>query len=243
MKIIAIIPARGGSKGILKKNIALLAGRPLISYTIEAAIKADCFNKIIISTDDQDIANISELYGVQIIKRPDVISKDRSQVEATIFHVLEELYRQKYDLDIVVLLNCTSPLRSFKDISGCLALFKAELADTALTVMSTYGFFWKYKDNRPGFLHRRELIDMHQEEATCVSHDLSLRRPMRQEFDNLYKEAGGIFIMDRKGFMENRALQFGKTVIYQMPHERCIDIDTREDLEYAEYLLRRNTTN
>jgi N-acylneuraminate cytidylyltransferase len=222
MKTIAIIPARSGSKGIPRKNLAVLAGRPLICHTIECAKEAKCFDKIIVSTDDSDIELLSTLCKVDTIMRPTQISKDHSPIELTIFHAIEILDKQKYCPDIIVLLNPTSPLRKPRDITGCLDYFKQAKADSAISVTQAHEFFWKIEKNN----------------AKCISHDISKIRPMRQEMTNFYKEAGGIFIMTKKGFIRNTTLLFGKIVAYIIPESRSIDINIPIDLEYAELLMK-----
>ena len=122
-KIIAIIPARGGSKGISRKNIKSLAGKPLIAYSIEAALKSKYINSVVVSTEDEEIAKISEKCGAEVIERPEELAKDEKPTIDVIFQVLEILRMKNHTPDIVVLLQPTSPLRDTEDIDNAIELF------------------------------------------------------------------------------------------------------------------------
>jgi len=116
---LAIIPARGGSKGIPRKNIRPLAGKPLIAYSIEAALQAESVNRVVVSTDDSDIVKVSKQYGAEIVWRPDEISGDKVSSELALLHVLDQLNKsENYIPDFIVFIQCTSPLMLSKDIDG-----------------------------------------------------------------------------------------------------------------------------
>jgi len=134
MKIIAIIPARGGSKGIPKKNIQLLAGKPLISYTIDTAWHSEKITRVIVSTDDHEIAAVSKQYGAEVVWRPANISGDTASSEAALLHVLEHLKTTEYyQPDLIIFLQCTSPLTTHEDIDGTIQTLLDEDADSAFT--------------------------------------------------------------------------------------------------------------
>jgi len=137
-KILAIITARGGSKGILHKNIKLLNGKPLISYTIESALKSKLIDEVIVSTDDDKISEISKQYGATVpFKRPKIFAKDSSSSESVIIHTLNwlETKNQKF-FDLFILLQPTSPLRTYKHIDNALKCFnRNKLANTLYSVV------------------------------------------------------------------------------------------------------------
>lgn len=228
MKIIAIIPARGGSKGIPKKNIYPLCGKPLISYMIQHAQEANYFDRMFVSTDDDDIERISIQHGAEIIRRPGVLSKDGSYVEGTIFHAIRTLIDDQYEPDIAIMLNCTSPLIYPMDIIDCGNLIFDKGADSAFTATPDCGVYWQNRN----------------EEAFLLLQKTSNPRTLRQNIINLYKEAGGVFAMRVKGFLEHKCLFFGKVMMHVIPNNRAIDINTIDDLKYAEFLLNeRNIKN
>ena len=121
-KIIAIIPARGGSKGVPQKNIRNLAEKPLIAYSIEAGTASKYIDMVVVSTEDQEITTISEKYGAEVVKRPDSLAQDDSPTIDAVFHVIESLNIQNEKLTIVVLLQPTSPLRNSQDIDSAIKL-------------------------------------------------------------------------------------------------------------------------
>jgi CMP-N-acetylneuraminic acid synthetase len=146
LKGCAIIPARGGSKDIPKKNIKPLRGKPLITYTIDYAKKSRCINKVVVSTEDEEIAEISRKYGAEVMERPENLAKGESPTIDVIFHVLKILKMKNYNPDIVVLLQPTSPLRSAKDIDNAIKLF---LDSDCESVVSVYAVkhppYWSFK--------------------------------------------------------------------------------------------------
>ena len=222
MKTLAIIPARGGSEGIPRKNVRLLAGKPLIAHTIGTATQASSVNRVLVSTDDDEIATISRQWGAEVVSRPAGISTYTASSELALFHTLEYLDETEgYNPDLVVFLQCTSPLTLAEDIDGTVqALFDQE-ADSSLAVTPLHYF-----------LYRRDLNGG----AIGVNHDNRVR-PLRQERDLQYLETGAVYVMRTKGFKEAGHRFFGKTAMYVMPPERCLEIDEPIDLRLAEVLL------
>ena len=121
-RILAIIPARGKSKGIEKKNTKTLAGKPLIEHTIDAALKSNYIEKVVVSTDDKVVADVLKKYNIDLIKRPSNLAEDKSPIIDTVFHVLEKI-KPNYNPEVVILLQPTSPLRNINDINNSLDLF------------------------------------------------------------------------------------------------------------------------
>lgn len=222
-KTLAVIPARGGSKGVPRKNVRPLAGEPLIAHTIEQALAARLVNRVIVSTDDTEIAVVSEKYGAQVVRRPQEISGDAEASESALLHTLEHLKQTEgYEPDLLVFLQCTSPLTRAEDIDGTIKKMLAENADTALSVTPFYHFLWR-RDDETG--------------ATGINHDKKVR-PMRQKREGQFLETGAVYVMRASGFLKAKHRFFGKTALYVMPSERCLEIDEPVDFLVAETLLR-----
>lgn len=223
MKILAIIPARGGSKGVPRKNVLPLCGQPLIGYTIKAALKSKYSLRIVVSTDDNEIANVSRTYGAEVVMRPTAISTDSARSELAILHVLEYLKKNEaYNPDLVVFLQCTSPLTLPEDIDGTISALIENDADSAIAVAPFHYFIWKAKDNK-------EIIE--------VNHNKNFR-PMRQEREPEYIETGAVVVMKTDGFLKSQHRFFGKTSYYIMPKERCLEIDDPIDFKIAEVIMK-----
>lgn len=224
MKNIAVIPARGGSKGISKKNIQDLCGKPLIAYSIEAALQAEMVDRVFVSTDDQEIAEVSCDYGAEVIQRPSDISGDFASSESALLHVLEKLDQEEgYHPDLLVFLQCTSLLTLPVDIDGTVQSLLDQKADTAFAAAPFHYFIWS--QNSDG-------------EMVGVNHD-KIKRLMRQQRKNQFIEAGAVYVMRVPGFLEQNHRFFGRTVMYEIPEERCFEIDEPIDLLIAEQLITR----
>ena len=222
METVAIIPARGHSKGILRKNLRILAGKPLVAHSIEVALSSRIINRVIVSTDDPEIESVSKKYGASVIIRPAELSSDTSSSEDAILHTLAELEKKDdYHSDLTVFLQCTSPLTKTVDIDSCIKLLIDQKADTALTVSDFHYFIWKKDKNG---------------QAAGINHDKSIRN-MRQERQNQFIETGAVYVMRTKGFKLHRHRFFGKTVMSHVPLERCLEIDELVDLYKAEAII------
>jgi len=222
--ILAIIPARGGSKGISGKNVRLLAGKPLIAHTIEHARQACSINRVVVSTDDPEIVTVSQQYDAEVVWRPPEISGDTASSEAALLHTLEHLKTTEgYEPYLVVFLQCTSPLTSPEDIDGTVQALLEGNADSALAVTPFHSFLWQ-QDKKGS--------------ATGINHDKSTR-PLRQEREPQYLETGAVYVMRTQGFLKAKHRFFGKTVMYVMPREHSWEIDDPIDLTITEVLLRK----
>jgi CMP-N,N'-diacetyllegionaminic acid synthase len=149
--VIAIIPARGGSKGIKNKNLRNLAGKPLIKHSIDYAKQSKYIDKIIVSTDSENIRKLALSENVIVIERPDEISGDKALVVDAIRHVIIELEeKEKYNVDIIVLLECTSPIKSVEEIDQAINILINEQADSVATFKETAispNRFWKIENS------------------------------------------------------------------------------------------------
>jgi YrbI family 3-deoxy-D-manno-octulosonate 8-phosphate phosphatase len=219
---LVVIPARGGSKGIPKKNIVPLCGKPLIAWTIEAANAAETVDRVVVSTDDPEIAKFSRLYGADVIDRPTELSVDTASSESALVHVLNELREaESYDPDLLVFLQCTAPLITADDIDGTVRTLLDEAADSALAAIPFHYFLW----------HRDKV-----EGSVGVNHDKT-QRLMRQEREPEFLEAGSVYAMRVPGFLKAKHRFFGKTALHIVPASHWIEIDEPKDLDRAAALL------
>jgi YrbI family 3-deoxy-D-manno-octulosonate 8-phosphate phosphatase len=218
-----IIPARGGSKGVLRKNVRTLVGKPLIAHTIEQAFQATRVSRVVVSTDNPEIAAISEQYRADVIWRPAEISGDSTSSEEALMHVLTHLSKnEQYHPELTVFLQCTSPLTQAKDIDGTVQALVDQQADSALAVTPFHYFLWHQDEN--GFVNG-------------INHDQNVRF-LRQQQEPQYLETGAVYVMRTQGFLEAKHRFFGKIAMYVMPPKRCLEIDAPLDFQIAEMLLR-----
>jgi N-acylneuraminate cytidylyltransferase len=215
---LAIIPARGGSKGLPRKNILPLCGKPLIAWTIEAALQAETIGRVVVSTDDAEIADVSLRHGAEVVWRPKEISGDTSPSEDALLHVLEQL---KATQGIFVFLQCTSPLTLSEDIDGTVRVL--DEADSAFTATQWHHFLWSNSE----------------EGAAPLGHSKT-HRPMRQQRDPQYLEVGAVYAMKIDGFFQARHRFFGRTGMHIIPPERSLEIDDATDFLIAEALLQKH---
>lgn len=221
-KAVAIIPARGGSKGIPRKNARPLAGKPLVAWSIDEARAARHVDRVVVSTDDAEIADIARRYGAQVVMRPDELSGDSASSESALLHSLDELAAEGYEPELIVFLQCTSPLTIAADIDGTIDAMREQHAQTALAVIDFHYFVWQQDETANAF---------------GINHDKSVRL-MRQDREQQLLETGAIYVMQTAGFREKKHRFFGKTATYIMPQHRRLEIDEPVDFEVAEHLLR-----
>lgn len=220
--IVAIIPARGGSKEIPRKNIRPLAGKPMLAWTIEAALASRRVSRVVVSTDDAEIRGVSLHYGAEVVMRPAELATEFSRSEDALLHALDHLRDvDKYDPDVLVFLQCTSPLTIGPDIDGAIDMFIENRMDTVFSVTETHGFLWRQAEDGT---------------ATGVNHDPSCRirrQDRRQEF----QENGAIYVMRCAGFRKCHNRFFGRTGMFRMPYERSLEIDSFAQLSLVDILL------
>jgi YrbI family 3-deoxy-D-manno-octulosonate 8-phosphate phosphatase len=222
--VLAIIPARGGSKGIPRKNVVELAGRPLVAHTIATARAAASVDRVVVSTDDDEITPVSRRFGAEVVRRPADISGDEASSEQALLHVLDHLEREEgYEADLVVFLQCTAPLTAPEDVDGTVRALVDAGADSALAVTPFHYFVWRRGEDGG---------------AVGINHD-PRERLLRQQREPEYRETGAVYVMRAAGFRKANHRFFGRTVMYVMPGERCLEIDEPADLVVAEVRLRR----
>jgi len=222
MKVLAIVPARGGSRGIPLKNIVPLAGKPLIAYTLEAARKSGICDRIIVSTDNKKIAKTAHKYGAEVICRPARISSGRSSTESVMLHVLGRLQKkEKYCPDVILLLQATAPLRDSRDIRLAYKEFVDKRLDSLLSVTPNTFFLWRKRGNI----------------VVPINYNY-LRRPFRQDMSDQCRENGAMFITKYNIFMKYKNRLGGKVGCYVMDEEKSLDIDTPLDLFIVRQIMR-----
>lgn len=225
-RIVAIIPARGGSKGIKNKNIAPLCGKPLIAFSIEAARGSKYIAETVVSSDDEKILSISSELGATTLKRPSALATDTAPSEPVISHVLSQLKSEGREFDIVMLLQPTSPLRISEDIDGAVEAFYSRHTEALISVYSPAHTPLKaLMVNENGFLQG------------AFNNEAPFMR--RQDLPDCYYPNGAICMIYVSLFMESGSLFADKTIPYIMPEERSLDIDTPQDIRAAEKYLRR----
>jgi CMP-N-acetylneuraminic acid synthetase len=216
---VAVIPARGGSKGIPRKNILEIGGKPLIAHAILAAKGVASIDRVLVSTDDHDISKVARDWGAEVVSRPSEISGDLASSESALLHVLEELKKVDGRLpDLLVFLQCTSPFTASEDIDGTISALIDQQAQTALAVTPFHYFVWR-EDPAQG--------------TVGVNHDKSVRL-MRQQREPQFLETGAVYVMDVQGFLTHKHRFFGKTAMHVIPADRVMEIDEPEDVLLAE---------
>lgn len=226
MEILYLIPARGGSKGLSGKNAKELNGKPMIEYAIDSAKKSSYPGRIIVSTEDEGLAEISRKSGAEVIKRPEKLAQDESRTIDVVVHCLEKLRENDYTPDAVVLLQPTSPLRVSSDIDGAVGKFIESGADSCITVReSGHPVQWAMVLNGGDFL------------SPFLGWEMMNRQ--RQETKKTYYPNGAVFVTDVKKLLEKRTFYIkDSTVAYVMPPERSVDVDSMMDFMFAEFLLK-----
>lgn len=223
-RIVALIPARCGSKSIPKKNIALLAGKPLIGWSIEAAINTKEIDRVIVSTDCEEISNVAKSFGAEVKVRPAELSKDNSLVIDTVRHVLEELKDEGEEVDYLVLLEPTAPLRSVKDIQKCIKLLDENNLDSVATYTEAAlnpHRAWKIQNKTPE-----------------IFIDEAVPWLPRQQLPKAYQLNGAVYAIKVSKIDKNSVgMVMDNTGAIIMPKERSIDIDHKIDLLVAEALI------
>lgn len=228
--MLAIIPARGGSKGIPGKNIRMLCGKPLIAHSIEVALACNSIDRVIVSTDDEEIAKVAREYEAEIpFMRPKELAQDNSIAIDAYLYTIERLnneFGEQYQ-EFTVLLP-TSPLRIPEDIDNAVELFKSKDADTVLTFAEmSHPPVWAVKIHPDGTLQNYFDIDMELKN--------------RQELEVGYMPNGSIYVFKYSLLKDKYTIYSDKTYAYVMPPERSVDIDTEIDFKFAEFLMRSRT--
>lgn len=225
-KILAIIPARGGSKGVPRKNIKDLNGKPLIAYSIDVAKESKYIDRIVVSTEDEEIAEVSKKFGAEVpYLRPLKLAKDDSPTVDCIINMVTWLKEnENYIPDYVCLLQCTSPLRESKDIDGTIEKAIGENVDGAISVCEAeVNPYWTniFDDDK---------LKYFIEEGKKITR--------RQDLPKVYSMNGAVYVMKTDVLLDKKTFETDNITGYVMSSENSIDIDTNLDFKFAELLMK-----
>ncbi|MFC4322489.1 acylneuraminate cytidylyltransferase family protein [Litchfieldia salsa] len=224
---ICSICARGGSKGVNQKNIRSLLGEPLIAHSIKQAKASGLFDAIAVSSDSDEILTIAKNYGVDfLVRRPDALATDKAPKLPVIQHCLESVEAEiNQTFDIIVDLDATSPLRSVDDIVQSVRMFESNLEATNLI---------------SGVSSRRNpyfnLVEMSQDGYVGLSKQLNQAIIRRQDSPRCFDMNASIYIWKRDSLVNSSSVFQSKTILYEMPEERSIDVDSELDFEWVSFL-------
>lgn len=227
--MIAIIPARGGSKGLPGKNIKLLNGIPLIGHSIQTALKAKSISRVIVSTDDPEIEKRAQEYGAEVpFIRPKNLAEDNSMVMDAYIYTIDRLVNEsKEEIGSFVALLPTAPLRLSEDIDNAVSIFINNNADSVISVTEAPVPIEWYKK-----IDKNNLLSNYLPEPDAVSN--------RQELTQAFVPNGAIYVFHTEKLRETRQYYMSRTYPYIMPRERSADIDDPLDFKWAEFLMQRN---
>ena len=221
MKKIAIIPARSGSKGFKNKNIIELFGKPMMNYSIEAAIKSKCFERVIVSTDSHLYGQIAVKTGAEVIYRDETVSND----SATTFMVIEDLFKKiKLDFEYFVLLQPTSPLRNSAHVVEAVSLFENKY--------DRFDFLVSMQEAK----HSKILVNPIDEDRSLKYFDTDFANYRRQSFKD-YCPNGAIFIGKPEAYLKQKHFFGAKSIGYIMNALDSVDVDTELDYKFAELCI------
>jgi YrbI family 3-deoxy-D-manno-octulosonate 8-phosphate phosphatase len=246
-RVLAVIPARGGSKGVPAKNLAPVGGVPLVARTVRECRATRLVTDVVVSTDDAAIAAAAREAGAEVVLRPAAIAGDKSSSEAAVLHALDAHEAlQGAAVDVVLLVQCTSPFIVREDIDGVVNAIVEKGADTALTVAPFHGFVWRDADDEPAAPAAVERASVEGGTDTLlapaatsggygVNHDKSFRQ-MRQDRPQDLLETGAVYAMDASGFRVAKHRFFGRTELVRTDPARVLEIDDPHDLSRARAL-------
>lgn len=229
-KILCLIPARGGSKGLPGKNIKKLLGKPLIAYTIEQAKKSKYIDRVVVSTEDIKIAGISKEYGAEVpFIRPKELALDDISTIDVLLHAIDWMEKmQGYVFDILVLLHVTTPLRSVEDVDNCIELLIEKNADNVFTVTEAhrnpYFNMVEVKNGQVGLVKKGNFVS-------------------RQSAPQVYDMNSSIYVWWKDILKKKKSIFLENSYTYTMPKERSVDIDDSIDFKIAEMLLKERIKN
>lgn len=221
-----MIPARGGSKGVPRKNIRSVAGRPLIEWTIDHALEVPGDTRVVVSTDDDEIARVARDAGAEVpFLRPAELARDTTATEPAVAHAIGEMAALGFHPGGVVLLQATSPLRLPGTVARAVERFRRGGVDSLVGVVPQTPFLW------------------HMEAPPVPEYDVD-RRPRRQELTDdafLYRETGSLYVTRTGAYLDPGNRIAGRVELFVMDEIEGIDIDSETDLAYADFLLRHRS--
>lgn len=215
-EVVAVIPARGGSKGVPGKNLRRVGGIPLIGRAVAAARGAARVDRVVVSTDDAEIAAVAREWGAEIVDRPAALAGDTASSEAALLHALDALRVRGVEAGILVFLQATSPFIDPADLDDAIGRVAAGSEDVVFSAVESWGFLWRHgADGMAG-----------------INHDPAAR-PRRQDRTPEYLETGAFYVLDAAGFRVARHRFFGSTGVALVEERHALEIDTAEQLRLA----------
>jgi N-acylneuraminate cytidylyltransferase len=219
-EVVAVIPARGGSKGVPRKNLQRVGGVPLVARAVDAARLCPAVDRVVVTTDDADIAAVAAEWGAEVVERPADLSGDEASSESALVHALDVLEARSVDVGIVAFLQATSPFIDVDALTSAVQLVRSRRRDSVFSAVETFGFVWEKGIGGA---------------AEPVNHEIDVR-PRRQDRDPHYLETGGFYVMRAAGFRAARHRFFGSVGIAEVAPRSAIEIDTADELELARRL-------
>lgn len=218
MKIVALIPLRGGSKSIPKKNIKSLGGKPMAAWVLEACANCSLIADVYVSTDSAEIADVvrSLGLGIKVVERPAEFATDEASTESVMLH-----FRDQVAFDALVTVQATSPLLASEDLDAALQRFIDSELDSMVSAVRTKRFFWN-------------------DDGSPINYD-PLRRPRRQEFSGTLMENGAFYVTRREILDRHQCRLGGKIGVYEMDESTAVEIDEPEDWAHVEMLLAKRS--
>lgn len=227
MDILTIITARGGSKGIKRKNVQLVGGQPLIAWTIQAARRAHAVSRVVVNTDNQEIASVAQQFGAEVpFMRPESLAQDKTPSMDVLIHAIQWFREyEDYMPDYLLLLQPTSPLREAADIDAAIELAQAKDAEAIVSVSPTHAHpYWMKTISEDGRLEDFLTIEK--------------RFANRQSLPEVYMLNGALYLAKPQVLLDQQTWFTDKTYAYIIPQERSLDIDTPWEMKLADWLLK-----
>lgn len=229
IRVLGLIPARGGSKGLPRKNIRLLGEKPLLQYTVESAAAAQLISRVILSTDDEEIAEIGRHLGLEVpFIRPEELAQDDTPMLAVAQHAVRFVVDEGDDFDALCILQPSSPFRRPQIIDACIELLARKDADAVVTILpvpSKYNPHWVYFKDENGLIH-----------LSTGSPDPI---PRRQDLLPAFHREGSVYVARKDVVLYQNSLYGNRLLGYLVTNELSVSIDTPEDWKAAERLLKR----
>jgi N-acylneuraminate cytidylyltransferase len=217
---VAIIPARGGSKQVPRKNLQRVGGVPLVVRAVQAAAAASGIDLVVVSTDDDEIAAVATAAGARVVRRPAELSGDTATSESAVLHALDELEESGLRVEVVAFVQATSPFIPSDALATAVEDVRADRADSVFSACETYGFLWR-KGEDGG--------------AVAINHEAA-HRPRRQDREPHHLETGAFYVVRAAGFRASRHRFFGRIRIAAVPEWTAIEIDDADQLQVARAL-------
>ena len=223
MLVVALIPARGGSKGIPRKNLRTVAGKPLLAYSIAAAVDSDLVDRTFVSTEDEEIAAVARSFGAEVITRPPALATDTAQNDAVCIHALDAMRQSGLSPEILVLLQPTSPLRTALNIDDCLAGLRASGANSAMSIC-------------PVSHHPAKCVVRSGDLVSPYINEMEFEA-RRQDLPVLFRQNGAIYAVRVEAFLARRRFYCPPCHGYVMGSDVSIDVDQEVDIALADLIL------